>query len=246
MHSLIVTLDGPAGSGKSTVAQELAHRLGLRFLDTGAMYRGLAAMCLDRGINTAGESDKVIHLAHRTDFSFDWAHDPPRFHALVDGRDHDLTPRLRDADTTRVVSDVAGLGEVRIVMVRAQQQIGRDHPWLVTEGRDQGSVVFPDAGAKFYLDASAQVRAQRRASQLQAAGKPARVEEILAGIIDRDHRDSTRSDGPLLCPDDGLRLDTSDMSLDEVVNYLESSVRKRCGAALAHVHPHHLDPPTQT
>ncbi len=237
MHSLIVTLDGPAGSGKSTVARQLACHLGLRFLDTGAMYRGLAALCIDRGLETANQTQAVIHLARRCEFRFDWAQDPPRFHAVVDDHEIDLTDRLRDADTTRAVSDVAALGQVRLVMVAAQQQIGREHPWLVTEGRDQGSVVFPNAAAKFYLEASPAIRAKRRVAQLREAGKPANQEEILAAIIHRDHRDSTREDGPLICPPDAMRLDTSDMSLQEVVAFLEDQVRQQCGAALAQIHP---------
>lgn len=222
MQPLIVTLDGPAGSGKSTVARMLAHRLGVEFLDTGAMYRGLTARCVDQGIDPATQREQVIALAREADVRFDWKADPPAL--LVDG--HDLTDRLRDPDVTSRVSEVAGVGAVREVLVAAQRRIGREHPRLVTEGRDQGSVVFPKAQMKFYLDAAPAVRARRRAAQLREAGKPADEAQLLKQIIDRDQRDSTRDDGPLVCPEDALRLDTSHMTLDMVVDQLESLVRE--------------------
>lgn len=220
MRRLIVTLDGPAGSGKSTVARLLARRLGVEFLDTGAMYRGLTAKALERGIDPVTEHYAVVELARNLPLSFDWATDPPRL--LVGGVD--MTHRLRDADVTSSVSDVAALTGVRQVMVEAQQRIGREHPRLVTEGRDQGSVVFPDADAKFYLDAGASVRAQRRAEQIRAAGRHADFEQIRRDIVARDEKDSTRKDAPLICPADAERIDTSDMTIEGVVELLEKKV----------------------
>lgn len=222
---LIVTLDGPAGSGKSTVANALAHRLQVDFLDTGAMYRGLTAMVLARGIDPAEEPHLVVELARACPIRFDWSHDPPRL--LV--KDRDLTDRLRDPSVTAGVSDVAKLSGVRHVMVENQRRIGREHPKLVTEGRDQGSVVFPDAQAKFYLDANPTIRAERRAEQLKAAGKPANLEAIREQIVERDRKDSTREVAPLICPEDATRLDTSGMTLDEVIDTIEAKVRHRCG-----------------
>lgn len=223
MQSLIITLDGPAGSGKSTVARLLARRLGVEFLDTGAMYRGITAVAVDRGLNPADDAMAVMDLAHHLRVGFDWRHDPPRL--LVNGRD--VTERLRDPDVTGKVSHVAAMSAVRQLLVESQRQIGREHPRLVTEGRDQGSVVFPGAHVKFYLDASPQVRARRRAEQLRAAGRMANESEILEQLIDRDHRDSSRHDGPLICPEDAVRIDTSNMTLDEVVERLEQEVRTR-------------------
>ncbi len=152
---------------------------------------------------------------------FDWQADPPR---LTVGR-VDVTDRLRDGDVTEAVSDVAAIPGVRQVLVDNQRRIGREHPRLVTEGRDQGSVVFPDAEAKFYLDANPSIRAKRRADQLKAAGKPANLEAIRESIIQRDRKDSSRADAPLICPDDAERIDTSEMTLDQVVDLLESKVR---------------------
>lgn len=223
--SLIVTIDGPAGSGKSTLARQLALRLGLDFLDTGAMYRGIAAKSIERGIDIANEPYYVVELARNCPLHFDWQTDPPRLIA----RGMDITNRLRDPDVTGAVSDVAAIGAVRNVLVDQQRLIGEEHPRLVTEGRDQGSIVFPKADMKFYLDASPAVRAQRRAEQLREMGKPVQLEAIRKNIIERDRKDSTRSDGPLICPDDATRIDTSKMTLDEVLDLLEQNVRVRVG-----------------
>ncbi len=226
---LIITLDGPAGSGKSTVARRLARRLGMAFLDTGAMYRGIAAVCIDHAVNPRLSPERVIDIARRNPMRFDWSADPPR---LIVGQ-RDVTDRLRDADVTGSVSDVAAIAGVRDVLVEQQRAIGLDHPWLVTEGRDQGSVVFPGAQAKFYVDASPQVRARRRATQLRDAGRDADEADILASIVTRDHKDSHRKDGPLICPDDAHRIDTSDMTLDQVLDYIEERVRDKAGKVLA-------------
>lgn len=226
MHARIITIDGPAGSGKSTMAQRLAQRLGIDVLDTGAMYRGVALACLDAGIDVHAAPDEVIDLARRTKIDFDWTRRPPALR--VDGRD--VSDRIREPVVSEAASVVSALGPVRQVLVEAQRRVGREHPRLVSEGRDQGSVVFPDAQVKFFLDADPRVRARRRADQLRAAGKTVDVEEILAGILARDHRDATRKDGPLVCPDDAVRLDTSDMGIEQVLDALEGHVRRRLGS----------------
>lgn len=223
--TLIVTIDGPAGSGKSTLARQLAARLGLDFLDTGAMYRAIAAKAIERGIDIPNEPYYVTELARNCPLRFDWATDPPRLYA----RGADVTDRLRDRDVTDAVSDLAAIGGVRQVLVKEQRCIGQEHPRLVTEGRDQGSVVFPKAEVKFYLDASPAVRASRRAEQLREMGKPVQLDAIRKNIIERDRKDSTRSDGPLICPDNAKRIDTSDMKLGEVLDLLEQYVRDRIG-----------------
>ena len=227
MQRLIITIDGPAGSGKSTVARLLAARLGLAFLDTGAMYRGLTAHCLDRGIDPASQSEQVVRLARQSRIHFDWEADPPRLH--ID--DRDLTTRLRDSDTTAGVSDVASIGPVRDLLVEAQRSIGLRHQCLVTEGRDQGSIVFPDADAKFYIDASPQVRARRRADELREGGRDVDEDRIRQQILVRDRRDAQRSDGPLICPADAQRIDTSAMTLDAVVDHMERHVRLKASDA---------------
>ncbi len=225
---VIITIDGPAGTGKSTVARQLAKRLGLDFLDTGAMYRAAAAIMLDHRIDPA-ETGELVSTVMGADLHFDWAADPPRILAWDDPLDH----RIREADVTAAVSLVASIGELRQHMVRKQRVIGAQHPRLVTEGRDQGSVVFPDAEVKFYLDAHPAIRARRRAEQLREAGVQVDLADLEAQITHRDRLDSSRSDGPLICPEDAIRVDTSGLDLDGVVSLLEREVRRKIGALLA-------------
>ncbi len=196
MQRLVVTIDGTAGSGKSTVAQLLAKRLDAKYLDTGAMYRAFAVRCMDARVNAKTHPSEAVELAQRTQLAFHWDTVPPRL--LIDG--HDPGQRIRDPDVTAIVSDVASVPGVRQVMVAHQREIGRRHPRLVAEGRDQGSVVFPDAQAKFYLDASPQVRAKRRAQQYSDSGQRPQEHQVLDAILDRDQRDRQRQHSPLPLP----------------------------------------------
>ncbi|MDX1682901.1 MAG: (d)CMP kinase, partial [Phycisphaeraceae bacterium] len=217
-NPLIVTLDGPAGTGKSSVAVRLADRLGVDYLDTGAMYRAVAAWAVDEGIDTAAVAERVGELTIDVDASVD----PVR--VSVDGRD--VSGRIREDDVTAAVSEVAQLPEVREALVAAQQRIGQTGRGLVTEGRDQGTVVFPNATIKFYLDADAEERARRRVGQLAESGREADVEEVKQQIEARDERDRSRDVGPLKCPTDAVVIDTSELTLEEVVGRLETLVRR--------------------
>lgn len=219
---LVITIDGPAGTGKSSVARHLAKRLGLDFLDTGAMYRAAAAIALDQSIDPA-DDPRVVRAVIEAGIRFDWTKDPPSI--LAHGQP--LDERIRQPDVTAIVSRIAANAELRRTMVAWQRRIAADHPRLVTEGRDQGSVVFPDAPIKFYLDAQPEVRAARRATQLRAAGQHATESELLDEILTRDRSDSSRLDGPLRCPDDAIRIDTSPLTFDQVVDVLERHVRQR-------------------
>ncbi|MBL8762908.1 MAG: (d)CMP kinase [Phycisphaerae bacterium] len=223
---LIVTIDGPAGTGKSSVARALAGRLGLDFLDTGAMYRAAAAIVIDHGLDRLDES-AVVEAVDRAGLHFDWTTDPPTLRS--EGRS--CMERLRESDVTSIVSPVAGLPRLRELLVLQQRRIGREHPRLVTEGRDQGSVVFPDAEVKFYLDASPAVRAVRRAEQLRGMGHPADPARLEAEIRARDRSDSSRTVGPLVRPAGAIVVDTSNMTFDGVVAELERLVRSRLAAA---------------
>lgn len=223
--SIVITIDGPAGTGKSTVARQLAGRLGIDFLDTGAMYRAATAIMLDDGIDP-GDHGAIVARVTDADLHFDWSTDPPAMLAWGEPLDH----RIRDPDVTASVSGVSTIGALRRHMVRKQQIIAHQHPRLVTEGRDQGSVVFPEADVKFYLDAKPEVRAQRRAEQHRAAGREVDERSLLAQILERDRIDSTRADGPLTCPEDAIVIDTSDLDIDGVVSVMERAVLARVGA----------------
>ncbi|MCK4873816.1 MAG: (d)CMP kinase [Phycisphaerales bacterium] len=220
--SLIITIDGPAGAGKSAVARLVAKRLGFHFLDTGAMYRAAVAVAIAEGIPlTHGKA--IADAVQRVTLRFDWDTDPPKLYA----GDVDVSQRVRDADVSCHVSPVSALPELRRVLVTQQRAIAREHGRLVTEGRDQGSIVFPDAGLKVYLDASPHIRAARRAQQLRDAGREADEQQILAGIMRRDQGDSTRADSPLVQPRGAIILDTTSLSLDEVVDHLEALALQR-------------------
>lgn len=221
---LIITIDGPAGTGKSSVARALARRLGLEFLDTGAMYRAAAALALDAGLGPNHVAE-VCDLIAKADLHFDWTRDPPEI--LASGRS--LMERIRDSDVTALVSPLAGIAALREHMVKKQRIIGSQHPRLVAEGRDQGSVVFPDADVKFYLDADPRVRAARRADQLRASGIDADETVLLGDIIARDRSDRSRAVGPLVQPRDAVIVDTSPYTFDQVVDRLEQAVRGRVG-----------------
>ena len=220
-HQVIITIDGPAGTGKSTVARQLALRLGLDFLDTGAMYRAAAAIMIDRQIDKE-DIGELVSTVLGADLHFDWSQDPPTILAWDTPIDH----RIRSDDVTKLVSFVATIPELRHHMVRKQRVIYAQHPRLVSEGRDQGSVAFPDAPVKFYLDAAPDVRAQRRIDQLGLTGEVT-LEEMCSRIVERDRVDSTRSDGPLVCPSDAIRIDTSQLNLKGVIDLLEKHTRER-------------------
>lgn len=226
MTGVIITIDGPAGTGKSSVAHLLAGRLGLDFLDTGAMYRAAALIAIEQGIDP--RDGPALGAAVRAErLHFDWAADPPR---LLLG-DRDVSHRIREQDVASIVSTVAAQPALRAVLVQQQRRIAEAHPRLVSEGRDQGSVVFPDAGVRFFLDADAEVRALRRVNQLAEAGMPADRDRISREIRERDRTDSTRCDGPLVRPQGAILIDTSHLTREQVVQELERLSRAHLPAS---------------
>ncbi len=205
---MIVAIDGPAGAGKSTVGRAVADRLGLQYLDTGAMYRAITFAALRRGLDPTDEDD-VAELSAAVDLSVDAG--PNGTVVIVDGVD--ATIEIRGREVTSAVSAVAANSRVRSELVRRQRRWVIDHDGGVVEGRDIGSVVFPDATLKLFVTASPRVRAERRVAEIGGD-----VAEVEASIIERDRKDSTRTDSPLTEANGSVVLDTSGRSIDEVVD----------------------------
>lgn len=204
---VVVAIDGPAGAGKSTVGRAVADRLGLEYLDTGAMYRAVTFAALRRGLDPADEGD-VAGLSESIEMTV--TSTASGTEVRVDGVD--ATIEIRGREVTAAVSAVAANSRVRSELVRRQRRWVSEHKGGVVEGRDIGSVVFPDASLKLFVTASPRVRAERRVAEIGGD-----VAEVEASIIERDRKDSTRSDSPLTEMADAVVLDTSGLSIDEVV-----------------------------
>ncbi|MBS3821276.1 MAG: (d)CMP kinase [Planctomycetes bacterium] len=217
---MIITIDGPAGSGKSTAARNLAGALGIACLDTGATYRAVTLLALRSEIDLADET-ALAELARTMDLDMNLT--PHGLQVLLDGDDISLDIR------SEAVSEASHLAArspvVRGVLVDLQRRIGGSLGSFVAEGRDQGTVVFPDADTKFFLTASPDVRARRRVEQLAAQGETAEVDQVRQRIIDRDRRDSTRSIAPLKPADDAIHLCTDGQTPDETLATLLSHVK---------------------
>jgi cytidylate kinase/pantoate ligase/cytidylate kinase len=219
---MIVTIDGPAGAGKSTTAKALARRLGFRFLDTGAMYRAVAWAALEQGLSW-DQPEQLVELASQLQL------DVTEDHVLVDGRD--ATAAIRTQQVTAVTHYAANNPGVRAILVEQQRQMAGDDD-LVTEGRDQGTVVFPHAECKIFLTASPEERARRRAAELTRRGETVAVADVLADQQRRDKSDQSRSVGPLAAADDAIEFVTDGLSPEQVIDGLEDLVRQRMGASI--------------
>lgn len=221
MSALVVTIDGPAGAGKSTVAKRLARRLDYRLLDTGAIYRAVALLALRTGV-ALDDEPRLAEIAR--DLQIDFRFEGDSNHVYVAGED--VSAAIRTPEASQGASKVSALPAVRAALLDLQRRLGGSGG-VVVEGRDTGTVVFPHAGAKFFLTASDEERARRRMEELAAGGKTAPLAEVLREIRERDARDAGRDVAPMRAADDAVLVDSSTMTLDEVVSTLEQVVRER-------------------
>ena len=210
---LVITLDGPAGAGKSTVAKSLAHRLGISYLDTGAMYRALTLKALRLKMDLTDEEALTI-LARNTKISFKEMPDSS-LNVTLDGED--VSVAIRAPEVTNNTHFIAKTAGVRTLMVAWQRAIGMSRS-IVTDGRDQGTVVFTDAKYKFYIDADVEERVQRRYRELIAAGKTVELEQLRIDMKERDHKDFTRVVGPLKKAHDAITIDSTGLTVEGTVD----------------------------
>ena len=221
MKPCIIAIDGPAGAGKSTVAREVAEKLGYLYLDTGAMYRVIALEAIRQ--NVSFEDERLTQLAAKTVIDFRLGLKGER---LVFSNNVNVTEAIRSPEVTKLVSRIAAVPGVRSELVAQQRQIG-NRKAVVLDGRDIGTVVFPDAEVKIFLTASVEERARRRWLELTQKGSPAVLTEIAADISARDQADMTRATSPLVQAKDAYFLDSSKLSPEEVVNAIIAYCEER-------------------
>lgn len=216
---LIIAIDGPSGSGKSTLGRMLARELGLLYIDTGSMYRAVALAVIE---STTNETDDVAVgvLAEKVDI--DLAGDPDSLRVTLDGRD--VSDRIRDEDVTNMSSIISTIPAVRRAMVARQRELGERG--AVMNGRDIGTVVFPGAPAKFFLDAVPKERAERRLAEEREHNPAATYAQTLVDITERDRRDTTRVDSPLVAAVDAIVIDSTGQSIEQVFKRMLSDVEK--------------------
>ncbi|MDZ7361646.1 MAG: (d)CMP kinase [candidate division KSB1 bacterium] len=218
---LIIAIDGPAGSGKSTTARLLAKRIGYIYLDTGAFYRALTLKVLDAGVSPE-DSASILQLAEKMNIEMQPLEDKNR--VLLDGRE--VTQQIREPAVTNAVAPIAANPRVRAIMVEKQRAIGRNGG-VVMEGRDIGTVVFPDADLKIFMQASLDERARRRQEELAAMGIVRDREILKEEIARRDQNDSTRMVAPLIRAADAILLDTTSLTIEQQVDFIVGELEKK-------------------
>ena len=216
---MIIAIDGPAGAGKSTLARRIAGKLGCIYIDSGAMYRSIALWAL-RNKTSLSDMHRLEQLAREAEIEFR----PGAATVLLNGED--VTEAIRTQEVSDAASQVSAIPGVRQALVRLQRQMAADAS-VVMEGRDIGTVVFPDADVKIFLDAHQGVRADRRVRQLATAGRAVAEDEVASEIQERDRRDRTRAESPLMQAPDAVYVDTTGLSIDEVEERLLRIIRER-------------------
>lgn len=215
-----IAIDGPSGSGKSTLAKGAAQKLGIMYLDTGAMYRTCGLCALKSGIEPK-DTEAVAKMLETMDLNIKF--DDGVQHMILNGED--VTGMIRTPEVSRAASDISSLPIIRTAMVDMQRKIAADQSFVV-DGRDIGSVVLPNAKYKFFLTASSEARAKRRFLELQEKGTPQALEDVLKDIIWRDKQDSERAASPLVKVDDAVEIDTSDIGIEETLETLLGYIKE--------------------
>ena len=217
---LIVAIDGPAGSGKSTSAKLIAKKLGYVYIDTGAMYRAITYLALEN--EAINDESRIIELARNCKIDLDYKDGE----VIVLLNDRNVSKEIRSAEVNSHVSDVSKISEVRKVLVEKQREMGARGSGVVMEGRDIGTVVFPNADLKIFLTASLDIRANRRTKEYNENGSKVLVDDIKSNLSDRDMIDSSRNDSPLTKASDAVEVDTTNVTIDEQVNLILEEVKK--------------------
>lgn len=220
MERFAIAIDGPAGSGKSTAAKETAKRLGMVYVDTGAMYRTVALACMRAGVSVSDEA-AALSVLNRIDMRIEPEQGGQRI--FLDGKD--VTAEIRTPEIGKGASEVAAFRKVRERLVEIQQELARKYP-VVMDGRDIGTVVLPDAELKIYLDAGVEERARRRQGELREQGRAGELSEVMEKIRLRDEADKNRAHSPLRMAEDAVLLDSTGMSAEEVVQAILAEAEK--------------------
>jgi cytidylate kinase len=220
---MIIAIDGPSGAGKSTLGKMLAKELNLLYLDTGAMYRAVGLAVLSGGISLEDKA-KIVEIAEKSEIKL--VGDPENLQIFLNGTD--VSSAIRTNEVGQAASIVSTISEVRRILVEYQRDLGKKSPrGAVLDGRDIGSVVFPNADVKFFLTASPEARAQRRYEEDLAKGRDVSFEQTFAEIKERDERDVSREDSPLTIPEDAFVIDTSELDLTEVFEQMMQIIREK-------------------
>ena len=216
MENLVIAIDGPAGAGKSTISKLIAKNLGINYIDTGAMYRAITYKCIKEDIDV-NDIQRVVDLCSRTDVDF------VDNYIYLDGQR--LNEEIRTLQVSSRVSDVAKIPQVREFLLEKQREIGKRSD-VILDGRDVGTVIFPNAQVKIFLIASPEERARRRYNEFLEKKTEITYDEVLKSIKERDHIDSTRDESPFVKADDAIELDSTNLTIDDVVNFISKEIEK--------------------